>query len=63
MKKAHREYKKILLDVDEFNKGDRLFFNILSASMFSAVLISIKNKPTVEQAREYYREPCAQISL
>ena len=42
-------------DIDEFEKGDRFLFNILSASMFSAVLLQVKRKPSTEQAREYYR--------
>lgn len=56
MKKARKEYKNILSEIDEFDKGDRFLFNILSASMFSATLMSVKNKPSKEQAREYYRK-------
>ena len=55
MKRARAEYRRILSDVDEFEKGDRFLFNILSASMFSAVLLNLKRKPSTEQAREYYR--------
>lgn len=55
MKKAHEKYKEILRDVDEFDKGDRFIFNILSAAMFSSVLLSLRKKPTVEEARQYYR--------
>lgn len=55
MKKAHAEYKIILADVDEFDKGDRFLFNILSASMLAAIILHLKRKPTVEEAREYYR--------
>ena len=55
IKQAHAEYRKILSDIDEFEKGDRFLFNILSASMFSAVLLHVKRKPSTEQAREYYR--------
>lgn len=55
MKEAHTEYKKILSDVDEFEKGDRFLFNILSAAMFSSVLLHLERTPDVEEAREYYR--------
>lgn len=55
MRRAHRKYREILHNVAEFEKGDRFIFNILSAAMFSAVLLSLQRKPTVEEARQYYR--------
>lgn len=55
MKLAHKKYKEILADVDEFEKGDRFLKNILSCAMLSAVLLSVKNKYTVEEVRVYYR--------
>lgn len=55
MKAAHKEYKVILSGVDEFDKDDRFLFNILSAAMFSAILKHLKRKPTLEEARLYYR--------
>ena len=56
MKEAHKKYKKILADVTEFEKGDRFLKNILSCAMLSAVLLSVKNKYTVEEVRVYYRK-------
>ena len=56
MKLAHKKYKEILADVDEFEKGDRFLINILSCAMLSAVLLSVKNKYTVEEVRVYYRK-------
>ena len=56
MKFAHKKYKEILADVDEFEKGDRFLKNILSCAMLSAVLLSVKNKYTVEEVRVYYRK-------
>lgn len=56
MKLAHKKYKEILADVDEFEKGDRFLKNILSCAMLSAVLLSVKNKYTVEEVRVYYRK-------
>ena len=56
MKAAHKKYKEILSDVTEFEKGDRFLINILSCAMLSAVLLSVKNKYTVEEVRVYYRK-------
>ena len=56
MKSAHKKYKEILADVDEFEKGDRFLINILSCAMLSAVLLSVKNKYMVEEVRVYYRK-------
>ena len=56
MKTAHKKYKEILADVDEFDKGDRFIINILSCAMFSSVLLSVKNKYTLEEVRVYYRK-------
>ena len=56
MKEAHKKYKEILADVTEFEKGDRFLTNILSCAMLSAVLLSVKNKYTVEEVRVYYRK-------
>lgn len=56
MKFAHKKYKEILMDVDEFEKGDRFLKNILSCALLSAVLLSVKNKYTVEEVRVYYRK-------
>ena len=53
---AHKKYKEILSDVDEFEKGDGFLINILSCAMLSAVLLSVKNKYTVEEVRVYYRK-------
>jgi len=55
MKNAHKKYKEILADVDEFNKGDRFLVNILSCAMLSAILLSVENEYTVEDIRVYYR--------
>lgn len=44
MRSAHRKYKKILSDVQEFDKDDRFIFNILSAAMLAAVYLSLDKK-------------------
>lgn len=56
MKLARKKYREILDGVDEFEKGDRFLKNILSCAMLSAVLLSVKNKYTVEEVRVYYRK-------
>lgn len=56
MKIAHKKYKENLGDIDEFDKGDRFLINILSCAMLSAVLLSVKNKYSVEDVRVYYRK-------
>lgn len=56
MKAAHKKYKEILADVTEFDKGDRFVKNIVSCALLSAILLSVKNKYTVEEIRVYYRK-------
>lgn len=56
MKKVHKDYKRILSEVEEFDKKSRFMTNILSCSMLTAVLMNLTSKPTVEQVRNYYRE-------
>ena len=56
MQYAHKKYKEIIAGVDEFEKGDGFLINILSCAMLSAVLLSVKNKYTVEEVRAYYRK-------
>lgn len=51
MKRSYRRYRKILTSIPEFEKGDRFFVNILSASMLSAVLLE---RPPVKAVEGYY---------
>lgn len=55
MKRAKKEYRKILSNIDEFDKGSRFLTNILSCAMLSAVLLSIEKKYDVETIRIYYK--------
>jgi len=55
MKAAHKKYKEILASVTEFDKGDRFIINIISCAMLSSILLTVKNKYSVEQIRLYYR--------
>ncbi len=54
MGKAHRRYREILAPIPEFEKGDRFLVNILSASMLSAVLLELPERPTVAAVGDYY---------
>lgn len=56
MKRAHSKYKEILNGVDEFSKGDRFLFNILSCAMLSAILLSVENKYSADEVEVYYRK-------
>lgn len=53
---AKRKYKWILLGLPEFEKGDRFKMNIVSCAMLSAFLLEMPEKPTVDQAADYYRD-------
>lgn len=55
MKSAHRKYKAILKEVDEFEKGDRFLINIVNCALLSSILLSLENKYSVEEIRSYYR--------
>lgn len=57
--RAKRRYRKILRGLPEFEKGDRFKMNILSCAMFSAFLLEMPGKPTVDRAADYYREAMA----
>lgn len=63
MKEAHKKYKEILADVDEFDKGDRFIINIVNCALLAAVLLSVKKKYTLEQVREYYRNAMCENAL
>lgn len=52
---AKEKYKQIIGSVQEFEKGDRFQMNIVSCAMLSAFLLSMPEKPDVENATEYYR--------
>ena len=48
--KAKKKYRKIIASVPEFEKGDRFRMNLVNCAMFSAFLLSMPARPTVEQA-------------
>ena len=54
-RKAGSKYKEIIRSLPEFEKADRFRMNIVSCAMLSAFLLSLPEKPTVEETTEYYR--------
>ena len=53
--KAKPRYKEIIRSLPEFEKGDRFEMNIVSCAMLSAFLLSLPERPGVEETTEYYR--------
>lgn len=56
MKKAKIKYKEIIYSIDEFSKGDRFLYNILSCAMLSSILLSFSKEYDVEGIRVFYRK-------
>ena len=53
-KRAKPKYKEILRDLPEFEKGDRFKMNIVNSAMLEAFVLSMPQRPNVEQLTEYY---------
>ncbi|MBQ9009592.1 MAG: L-2-amino-thiazoline-4-carboxylic acid hydrolase [Clostridia bacterium] len=51
---AGDRYRKIIAGLPAFEKQDRCKMNIVSCAMFSAFLLSVRGKPSLEEATEYY---------
>lgn len=56
MAKAKRKYKEIIGNLPEFEKGDRFQMNIIGCSMLAAVVLSMPERPEVEELTVYYRK-------
>ena len=52
---AKGKYREIIASLPDFEKGDRFKMNIVSCTMLSAFLLSMPERPDVEQATAYYR--------
>ena len=52
--KAKPKYREIILKLPEFEKADRFKMNIVNCAMFSAFVLSMKDRPSVEKLTEYY---------
>ena len=55
-KNAKAKYKEIIASLPAFEPGDRFKMNIISCAMLAAFLLSLPEKPAVEQATIYYRD-------
>lgn len=53
-KEAKIHYKKIIRKLPEFERSDRFKMNIVNCAMFSAFLLSMKNRRDVNQMTDYY---------
>lgn len=54
MQKAKMKYKEIILKLPEFEKKDRFKMNIVSCAMLCAVVLSMPQRPTVDELTIYY---------
>lgn len=53
-KKAKTEYKKIIRDLLEFEPVDRFKINLVGGAMLGAWILSMPERPDVEQLTDYY---------
>ena len=51
---ARPKYRQIIAMLPEFEKADRFKMNIVNCAMFSAFVLSMKDRPSVEKLTEYY---------
>ena len=51
---AGAEYRKIIGRLPAFEKADRFRMNIVSCAMLSAFVLSMKERPSVEELTDYY---------
>ncbi len=54
MRSAKTMYRKIIGKLPEFEKGDMFKTNIVNCAMFSSVILSMNNKPSLEALTDYY---------
>ncbi len=56
VKKAKLKYKEILKTIPDFEKGDCFRLNIVSAAMLGAVVLSMKERPSVSVLTRFYEK-------
>ena len=54
--RARLEYRKIISGLPEFEKEDRFKMNIVNCAMFSAFVMSMKERPDVDSLSDYYEQ-------
>ena len=55
-KKAKAKYREIIRGVPEFEKGDRFKMNLVNCAMLGAFVLSMPERPKVEQLTKYYAD-------
>ena len=53
-KKAKPAYRKIIDGLPEFEKGDRFKMNLVNCAMIGAFILSMPERPDMEQLTDYY---------
>ena len=53
---AKVRYREIIGRLPEFERGDRFKMNIVSCAMLASFLLSLPERPSADQAADYYRE-------
>ncbi|MDO4380755.1 MAG: L-2-amino-thiazoline-4-carboxylic acid hydrolase [Clostridia bacterium] len=53
---AKKEYRKIISELPEFEKGDRFKMNIVSCAQLAAFVLSMPERPNVGLLTEYYEK-------
>lgn len=54
LRNAKPKYQKIIAGLPEFEKADRFKMNIVNCAMLGAVVLSMPQRPNVEQLTDYY---------
>ena len=52
--KAAPKYKEIIAELPEFERGDRFRMNIVNCAMLGAFVLSMPQRPSVEQLTDFY---------
>ena len=63
MKKAYKEYRRILQSVPEFDRSDSFLVNLLSAAMLASVYLQIEQKPSLEKVTAFYHRSMTENPL
>ena len=53
-KRAHGKYRELIKRLPDFEKGDRFQMNIVSCAMLAAFVLSMPNRPSVDELTAYY---------
>ena len=53
-KRARGKYRELIKKLPDFEKGDRFQMNIVSCAMLAAFVLSMPNRPSVDELTAYY---------